>query len=152
VIDEPVLTVDLAPSILELCGAGSLETIDGRSWKKLVQGCEARWRKSFLYHYNYEKQFPYTPNVRCVRTREWKYSRSPHGDQGADRHMAELYHISEDPLERRNLIADPEYAKVLALMEQELILAMAAVGLDQTNDIMPIDEGIKEALPDQKVR
>jgi N-acetylglucosamine-6-sulfatase len=66
--------------------------------------------------------------------------------------MAELYHISEDPLERRNLIADPEYAKVLALMEQELILAMAAVGLDQTNDIMPIDEGIKEALPDQKVR
>jgi hypothetical protein len=29
---------------------------------------------------------------------------------------------------------------------------MAAVGLDQTNDIMPIDEGIKEALPDQKVR
>jgi len=152
VIDEPVLTVDLAPSILELCGASPLENIDGRSWKKLVQGTEDRWRKSFLYHYNYEKQFPYTPNVRCVRTREWKYSRSPHGDQGADRHLAELYHISEDPSERRNLIDDPEYAEVLALMKKELILAMSAVGLDPQNDTMPIDEGIKEALPDQKVR
>jgi hypothetical protein len=25
------------------------------------------WRKAFLYEYNYEMQFPYTPNIRGVR-------------------------------------------------------------------------------------
>jgi hypothetical protein len=29
---------------------------------------------------------------------------------------------------------------------------MAKVGLDEKTDKMPIDEGIKESLPDQKIR
>jgi N-acetylglucosamine-6-sulfatase len=152
VIEEPVLTIDMAPSILEMCGCAPLENVDGISWKSLVEGTSERWRKSFLYYYNYEKQFPYTPNVRCVRTGEWKYSRSPHGDDGPDRHRAELYHISEDPHESRNLAEVPEYAEVLSMMKQELTRAMLQVGLDERSDKMPIDEGIKAALPDQKIR
>ena len=152
VVEEPVLTVDIAPSILELCGCDPIQNIDGKSWKKLVQGTEDNWRTSFLYHYNYEKQFPYTPNVRCVRTSQYKYSRSPHGDGLPDRHLGELYDISKDPLESRNLIADPAYAEVLVKMKRELAQAMAKVGLDENTDKMPIDEGIKESLPDQKIR
>lgn len=152
VIDQPVLTVDMAPSLLELCGCPPLQQIDGASWVKLVQGKQDTWRTSFLYHYNYEKQFPYTPNVRCVRTEQWKYSHSPHGDGGPDRHQAELYHIAEDPQESRNLIDDPRYADVLVRMKQELVRAMAQVGLDEKSDKMPVDEGIKAALPDQKIR
>ena len=30
------------------------------------------WRRSFLHYDNYEKQFPYAPNVRGIRTDEWK--------------------------------------------------------------------------------
>ena len=152
VIDQSVLTVDIAPSILELCGCDPMEKIDGMSWKSLVQGNVQGWRNSFLYHYNYEKQFPYTPNVRCVRTSQWKYSRSPHGDRSPDRHRAELYHIAEDPLETTNLIDDPKYSAVLIDMQRELKLAMARVGLDEQSDTMPIDEGIKESLPDPKIR
>ncbi|MFN6400005.1 MAG: sulfatase [Planctomycetota bacterium] len=152
VIDQSVLTVDLAPSILELCGSDPIDNIDGKSWKRLVQGDTEGWRTSFLYHYNYEKQFPYTPNVRCVRTDRWKYSCSPHGDRGPDRHRAELYHIAEDPLESKNLIDEPRYAEVLVQMQQELKRVMSRVGLDEQTDIMPIDEGIKESLPDQKIR
>ncbi len=48
---------------------------------------------SFLYEYNYEKQFPYTPNVRGVRTDDWKYIRYPHGDGSPDRFTAELYDL-----------------------------------------------------------
>ncbi len=40
----------------------------GRSLVPLLQGTRAAWRDAFLYEYNYEKQFPYTPNVRGVRT------------------------------------------------------------------------------------
>ncbi len=93
VVDQQVLTLDMAPSILDVCGAAPLKKIDGRSWKKLVQGGDRGWRKSWYYEYNYEKQFPYTPNVRGVRTDEWKYVHYPQGDGSPDRHMAELYYI-----------------------------------------------------------
>ena len=152
VIDQQVLTVDVAPSLLELAGAPALSGIHGRSWKQLVQQGDPAWRKSWLYHYNYEKQFPYTPNVRAVRTESWKYSRSPHGDGGPDRHRAELYNIEFDPEERRNLIDLPRYAGVVAEMQRELLKAMREVGLTPENDRMPVDAGIKQELPDQKIR
>ena len=152
VIDQQVLTVDVAPSLLELAGAPALTGIHGRSWKQLVQQGDPAWRKSWLYHYNYEKQFPYTPNVRAVRTESWKYSRSPHGDGGPDRHRAELYNIEFDPEERRNLIDHPRYAGVVAEMQRELLKAMREVGLTPENNRMPVDAGIKQELPDQKIR
>ena len=152
VIEQQVLTVDVAPSILELCGAPALPDIHGKSWVKLVQSGDSSWRKSLLYHYNYEKQFPYTPNVRSVRTETWKYTRSPHGDGGPDRHPAELYNIEFDPEERHNLAANPKYESVVKEMQRELGEAMKRVGLTPENDRMPLDEGIKQALPDQKIR
>lgn len=151
-IDQQVLTVDMAPGLLELCGAAPLEKIHGRSWVRLVQQGDPDWRTSFLYHYNYEKQFPYTPNVRCVRTETWKYSHSPHGDGGPDRHQAELYNIEFDPEERHNLIDRPKYQPVVQQMQRELEQVMAEVGLTPASDRMPLDEGIRQELPDQKIR
>lgn len=152
VIEEQVLTVDIAPSLLELCGAPALDNIHGKSWVNLVRNGDPSWRKSFLYYYNYEKQFPYTPNVRSVRTETWKYTRSPHGDGSPDRHLPELYNIEFDPEERHNLAANPKYAHVLDEMKSELIKAMAEVGITPENDTMPLDEGIKSELPDEKIR
>ena len=80
VIDDMVLNIDMAPSILEICGSEPMKDIHGMSWMKLLKGDNADWRKSWFYEYNYEKQFPYTPNVRGVMTREWKYIHYPHGD------------------------------------------------------------------------
>ncbi len=102
--------------------------------------------------YNYEKQFPYTPNVRCVRGETWKYSHSPHGDGGPDRHRAELYNIEFDPEERYNLIDRPQYQAVVRSMQSELLKVMADVGLTPETDRMPLDEGIQQKLPDQKIR
>ena len=152
VIEQPVLTVDMAPSLLELCGAPALKNIHGKSWVGLVQRGDRSWRKSFLYHYNYEKQFPYTPNVRSVRTETWKYTRSPHGNGGPDRHPAELYNVEFDPEERHNLAANPKYAGVVKAMQRELLRVMKQVGLTPENDQMPLDEGIKSELPDQRIR
>jgi N-acetylglucosamine-6-sulfatase len=152
VVREQVLTLDVAPSLLELCGAPALEGISGKSWVKLVKSGDEAWRKSWLYHYNYEKQFPYTPNVRAVRTESWKYMRYPHGDGGADRHMAELYNIEFDREERYNLIADERYAGVVEEMKKELTKVMGEAGLTEATDKMPMDEGIKAELPDAKIR
>ena len=151
-VDGQVLTHDLAPSLLELTGAGALTDIDGRSWMRLVKEGDAAWRKSWFYYYNYEKEFPYTPNVRGVRTDEWKYVRYPHGDGGPDRHRAELYNLKKDPGERTNLIDAPDTAAIREELRAELANVMAASGLTADTDRMPMDEGIKKELPDQKIR
>jgi len=152
VVEKQVLTIDMAPSLLELCGASPLKDIHGRSWVKLVQKGDPAWRTSWFYHYNYEKQFPYTPNVRGVRTDSWKYVHYPHGDGQPDRHMAELYNIEFDPEERYNLIEKPKYANVVNDLKGELERLMKATGLTAANDKMPLDEGIKKELPDAKIR
>lgn len=152
VIQEQVLTVDVAPSLLEICGAGELKGIHGRSWMKLVQGGDEGWRKSWFYYYNYEKQFPYTPNVRALRTDDWKYIRYPHGDGSPDKHLAELYDLKNDPGETKNLIKDPAQQARIAELKAELERAMAATGLTPDKDTMPIDQGVKKELPDAKIR
>lgn len=151
-IDQQVLTVDMAPSLLELTGTAPLSNIDGRSWVTLVKSGDPGWRKSWFYYYNYEAEFPYTPNVRGVRTEEWKYIHYPHGDGGPDRHMAELYNLRRDPEENTNLISDPGSAAVLEQLRTELTRLMAATGLSLAHDKMPLDAGIKKELPDQKIR
>jgi len=150
IVDKMVLHVDMAPSILDLCGAPAMKDIHGQSWKKLVQGDAKGWRKSWFYEYTYEKQFPYTPNIRGVRTDEWAYMHYPHGDGKADRHMAELYHLPTDPDQLKNLIDDPKHAAKLTELRQELRRLILAAGL--TEDRMPLDEGIKQTLPDLKIR
>jgi N-acetylglucosamine-6-sulfatase len=151
-IEQQVLTVDVAPSILELCGAPALRNIHGKSFVKLVQRGDPSWRTSWFYHYNYEKQFPYTPNVRGVRTDSWKYTHYPHGDRSPDRHLAELYNIEFDPDERHNLIANPKYAGVVKQLQGELAKVMKHTGLTAATDKMPLDEGINMELPDQRIR
>jgi arylsulfatase A-like enzyme len=150
VVEQQVLHVDLAPSVLDICAAPALKNIHGKSWKKLAQGDATGWRKAWFYEYNYEKQFPYTPNVRGVRTDEWKYIRYPHGDGRPDRHKAELYNIKSDPEETHNLIDDPQYADRVTELQAEMVRLMKELGLRE--DRMPLDQGIKKELPDLKIR
>jgi len=155
-IDRQVLNIDLAPSILEICRAKPLRKIHGKSWVQLLRGDTAGWRRAWLYEYNYEKQFPYTPNVRGVRTDEWKYVHYPHGDgtadrhSTADRHMAELYNLKDDPGERKNLINDPEYADVVKDLKAQLRRLLKETGAFP--DRMPLDEGVKTELPEKSIR
>ena len=119
---------------------------------KLVREGDPAWRKSWFYEYNYEKQFPYTPNVRAIRTDEWKYIHYPHGDGSPDRYMAELYDVAHDPDERFNLIGDPSRKPLVASLQDQLAHLMRESGLTPENDKMPIDEGIGKELPDPKIR
>ncbi len=151
-VTQQVLTVDIAPSLLDVCGAPPLADIQGRSWKKLVDAGDPDWRTAWFYEYNYERQFPYTPNVRGIRADEWKYIRYPTGDSTPDKHLPELYHLSDDPEERHNLVADPKFASTRRQMETRLADLLAATGLANGQDTMPIDEGVKTELPNPKIR
>ena len=64
--------------------------------------------------------------------------------------MSELYDLANDPLESRNLIGDPAQKQNIEQLSKQLAELMAATGI--TEDKMPIDEGIKEKLPDKAIR
>ncbi len=145
VIREMALTLDLAPSLLDICGAAPLPDADGKSWKRLLAGDPAGWRTGFFYQYNYEPQFPYTPNVRAVRTDHWKYIHYPHGDGLSDRYTAELYDLHHDPLEVHNLISVPAHAERIQELKAELTRLMQQH--QALPDRVPLDEGIRNTLP-----
>ncbi len=143
VVSNLVLSLDLAPSLVDLAGAKPLRDIAGRSWRPLLEGKRIRWREAFLYEYNFEKQFPYTPNVRGIRTTEWKFIRYPHGDGGRDHFTAELYRLTDDPLEQSNLVDDPRYVRQRRRLERALEGLSRGIGPDR----MPVYEGITNVLP-----
>ncbi len=93
-----------------------------------------------------------TPNIRGIRTDEWKFVRYPHGDGSPDKHMAELYNLKRDPIERHNLANVPNHAGIRRQLEQQLADVLAAEGLTPDKDKMPLDQGIKTELPDAKIR
>ena len=149
-VDHQVLSIDLAPTLMELTGAGELANAHGLSWVAAAQDKNADWRESWLYEYNYEEQFPYTPNVRGVRKGDWKYVAYPHGDGGALRHKEELYNLKADPEEQFNLVDGAQHTQKLAEMRIELQKVLRdSNGLP---DKMPIDQGIKSELPEASIR
>ncbi|MFM8724052.1 MAG: acetylglucosamine-6-sulfatase, partial [Planctomycetaceae bacterium] len=76
----------------------------------------------------------------------------PHGDGGPDRHLSELYYIEFDPEERPTRIDRPKYQPVVQALQAELAKVMREVGLTAETDKMPVDQGIQQQLPDQKIR
>lgn len=150
VVKEMVLNIDLAPTLVGVCGAEPFQRVHGRSFLRLMSGEPGPWRTSWFYEYNYEKQFPYTPNVRGVRTDRWKYMHYPHGDGSPDRHKAELYDLENDPGELHNLIDDPSQAGTVRELRKTLDKLMAET--DALPDRMPLDEGIKTELPEESIR
>ena len=151
-VDQMVLHVDIAPTILDFAGLPPLERIHGRSWKPLLANPAASrdWRDAWHYEYNYEPQFPYTPNVRGVRTDRWKLIRYPHGDGSPDRHEPELYDLVADPEETKNLARQSEFRPVIAELEAKLQKSLADT--HALPDKMPLDAGIFDRLPDLKIR
>ena len=150
-IEAQTLSLDFAASILEVCEAPPLPKTQGRSWKSLVTVGDPDWRTSWYDEYDSKNRFPYTPNVWALRTDEWKSIRSSHTDGSRNRQPAGLYNLKNDPGETANLIADPEYQSLVGRLSQELEERIAESDPDG-EDRMPMDEGIKGELPDEKIR
>ncbi len=150
VVHQQVLSLDLAPSVMALTLGQAMPGAQGRSWVPLLRNSQADWRDAWLYEYNYEVQFPYTPNVRGIRKGDWKYISYPHGDGGPLRHMEELYNLALDPRESRNLVADPAAAATLKDMRSALARLLIQTGAEP--DSMPLDRGIKVELPEASIR
>lgn len=114
-LNQLVLNIDIAPTILDVAGAKIPASIQGKSLVPLFKNPAASWRKSFLTEYYQEKQYPRAPSWKAVRTDNWKLI-SYDNLQGMD----ELYDVRNDPMEMKNLINDPSRATQLKEMKAEL--------------------------------
>jgi arylsulfatase A-like enzyme len=96
---EMTLNIDLAPTILSLAGAPA-PPMQGRDLKPLVEGQTVAWRTEFFYEHLFEHAW--IPRTEGVRTAEWKYTRY----LDTQPPFEELYDLSADPLEERNLMRE----------------------------------------------
>jgi N-acetylglucosamine-6-sulfatase len=126
-VDGLALSIDIAPTILEIGQAEIGDHIQGRSLLPLIGGNATAWRESVLIEfYTYENPMPWLMDMdyRAVRTDRYKFIHwTRHGD--------ELYDLEADPFEMRNLIDEPEMASVAADLRWELgRLTLEALGLN----------------------
>lgn len=102
-ISETVSNLDWYPTLVELAGAElpEGETIRGRSIVPLLKGEATGWENDFYAQYSTHHQS--RTDMRMYRTRDWKLILD-FMDRGRD----ELYDLSNDPDERRNLIGSKD--------------------------------------------
>ncbi|WP_414661811.1 sulfatase family protein [Horticoccus sp. 23ND18S-11] len=115
--NQMALTLDFAPTLLEVAGAPIPAVMQGKSLVPLfAQNGPALREAIFVEHFS-ENVFPRTRKMgyQAVRTEAWKYIHYvdlPDSD--------ELYDLNRDPYEMRNLIASAGAAAELTRLKAEL--------------------------------
>jgi len=122
-LDQFVLNIDIAPTLLELAGAPASKSLQGRSLLPLFTDAKTPWRTSFLTEYFQEKANMRVPTWKAVRTERWKYIH--YVDLAG---MDELYDIKADPYEMKNLVKEAGAQPALEEMKGELNKLLRSTG------------------------
>lgn len=116
VINEMMLNIDWAPTMLDIAGASIPRNMQGVSFLPLLGGKGAKnWRKDMYYHY-YE--FPQPHHVYPhfgIRTMRYKLVRF-YGPSSS----WELFDLEKDPHELHNLYGTKGYERVTATLKERL--------------------------------
>ncbi len=100
-VDGMALNLDIGPTMLEAAGVRVPDSMHGRSLLPLASGKAANWRKDFVYEYEWEQDYPYTPTITGLRTEQYSFMQY----QGIW-DISELYDIQKDPGQMNNLLRD----------------------------------------------
>lgn len=128
VISEIVENIDVMPTLCEMVGVAlPARGIQGKSMVQLVSGNESRWKnRAFAER-----------GSRMIRTPQYKLIRNEARALRRGRGEWELYDLTNDPGEQRNLIADPAHAKVAGKLKAQLD------AWQQDLPAVPVIEGVK---------
>jgi N-acetylglucosamine-6-sulfatase len=137
VVDQMALNLDLAPTFLDLAGLTPPSSMQGRSWRPLLEGNTANWRTAFFYEYFYERNYQ-IPTVLAVRTDKAKIIKYPGHDD-----WTELFDLTADPYETKNLTADPASKQLLATMQAEFDRQAKAVDFRIPDFADPLPDATK---------
>jgi arylsulfatase A-like enzyme len=138
VVDQMTLNLDLAPTLLDLAGVKIPNSMQGLSWRPLLEGnTSAPWRTAFFYEYFFERGFA-IPTVLAVRTDKAKIIKYPGHDD-----WTELFDLAADPYETKNLVRDAASKELLAKMQAEFDKQAKAVDFRIPDFADPVPEQSK---------
>ncbi len=130
-VDAFALSIDVAPTLLELARVAMPPSVQGRSLVPQLEDAGAAGRDAFLIeYYGHDNPYPWiaTIDYRAVRMGRFKYIRWIRED---DAH--ELYDLESDPYELHNIAGDPAHRYVIARARETLSsLVLASLGLPTT--------------------
>ena len=105
-VDDMVLNLDHAPTMLNFAGVPVPKEMQGRSLRPLLSGEPVAWRQSWFYEYFTEDQKGTNiPDITAVRTTGAKLIKYVGFSQ-----WNELFDLTADPYETKNLFHDPAAA------------------------------------------
>ncbi len=113
--------LDVAPTLLELAGIPLTDALDGRSLLPWFSDPDASdpTDQTLFYEYYWEPSFPQTPTTFALRGPRYKFIQY-HGIWDCD----ELYDLTDDPQETKNLIFSAAHAEQVATLRQQLYAKM----------------------------
>ena len=133
--DTIIENVDYAPTMLDFAGAAIPQSVQGRSFKYLLEtGKEADgWKKAAYYRYWMHMAHHDNPAHLGMRTKRYKliyfYGCNYQGGYQTPAGW-ELYDMKNDPHETRNLYHDPNHAKLAQSLKGWLAKVRKRVGDD----------------------
>lgn len=114
-IDAPVSNIDTFASVLGMLGMPLPEKAkpEGADFSPLLRGQKVEWRDTIYGQYDlHNGGLAY---MRMIRTAQWKLVRHHHAN-----FMDELYHLTIDPGEMKNLYQNPTHRKVRDALQERL--------------------------------
>ena len=124
-IEELVSLIDIPATLLKCAGLEVPDYMQGHPLQNLVKGETKDWPQEVFL------QISEIQVGRAIRTNRWKYSvRAPEKDGWTESYSEEyvedfLYDLENDPYEKNNLVADPEYAEIREKLSKRLKRRMA---------------------------
>ncbi|MEM9445616.1 MAG: arylsulfatase [Verrucomicrobiota bacterium] len=99
--------IDIMPTLLEACGVSYEGEFDGRSFLSLLSEDKIEWPDRYLFIQAHRGVRPTTYHHSAVITEEWKFVHPSgfHKEQFEGEPIFELYEISKDPYEQKNVAA-----------------------------------------------
>ena len=148
--NDIITNIDFAPTILEIAGANSPTSIQGKSfYKNLKSKTTKDWRQSMYYHY-YE--YPFYHHVQPhygIRNDRYKLIHFYY-----DIDVWELYDLKTDPNELNNIISSKNHQKLIKNLKAELYNLKEYYGnkltLDEMRNISKNDFGGLESNKTKK--
>ena len=111
------LSLDLAPTLLDLAGVVAEPGVQGRSLVSVLRESPDPWRTSFLVEYFTDTVFPRIRNMGYVAVRTERHKLIHYRELVG---MDELYDLEADPYEQTNLAGHADAAAVQARLSAEL--------------------------------
>jgi arylsulfatase A-like enzyme len=116
------LSIDLAPTLLDLAGVPIPERMQGRSLAPFLRGEQPPWREDWYYDHPFPH--PRIPKSEGVRAARWEYLRYPEQQPVYE----QLFDLATDPVEEHNLAGEPAQRERLESMRRRCDQLRAEAG------------------------